>query len=128
MVRLPAVLLLLSACGLPPTLSSIQDAVFTPSCATNGCHDSKTAIGALDLEKGKSFGQLVNQPAQNVGAQDDQLLRVKPGDPDHSFLVLKIEPHLPVSDGVPMPNGKKPLSQEEIDAIAQWVRDGAKND
>jgi len=53
-----------------------------------------------------------------------QLLRVQPGSPDSSFLLLKlIAPD--TSQGEIMPKGTDKLSQNEIDAIRRWILSGA---
>lgn len=125
--RLVAVLVL-SACGLDPKLSVLEEKLFVPRCNTSGCHDAGGKAGQLDLTPGKAFAQLVNRPALNVGASDDALLRVKPGDPDHSFLVLKLRDHVPVAYGVRMPANGAPPTADELAAVAAWVEGGAPND
>jgi hypothetical protein len=121
-------LLLLAGCGLDPKLSVLEAKVFVPNCSTSGCHSAEAKAGQLDLSPGHAYAQLVNVPSENVGPKDDGLLRVKPGDPDASFLVVKVRPHLPISYGIPMPSGKPPLTQDELDALAEWVRLGAATD
>lgn len=122
--------LALAACGVQPTLSSLQESVFTPRCATAGCHDDGSRVGQLSLSAGSTHAALVNVAAKNVGVVDDGTLLVKPGDPAASFLVTKVRDKVPVSAGVRMPpNGSgDPLTEEEIAAIEEWVRAGAKND
>jgi hypothetical protein len=99
------------------TLESIQDNVFTPICTT--CHAGAGAPQGLRLEEGMSQAMLVNVPSVQVPA----LLRVEPGNPDDSYLVQKIEGTAAV--GGRMPLGGAALSQEAIDAIRQWITDGA---
>lgn len=52
---------------------------------------------------------------------------VMPGDPDHSHLVLLIKGQDPALPGLTMPLGGTPLSDAEIQTIANWVNNGAKN-
>jgi len=47
--------------------------------------------------------------------------RVEPGQPDNSYLVQRIDGTVTPR----MPLGGAPLSTEEIDAIRQWILDGA---
>jgi hypothetical protein len=54
------------------------------------------------------------------------LLRVKPGDPDNSYMVHKIEGLAGIVGGR-MPLGQTPLPQTTIDAIRQWIANGAPN-
>jgi mono/diheme cytochrome c family protein len=54
---------------------------------------------------------------------------VTPGDPDASFLVMKLEAKTASSPvGAPMPAGFEPLSAAEVDRIRRWILQGARND
>ena len=64
---------------------SIQDNVFTPICSK--CHIGGGAPEGLQLDAAHSYNLLVGVPSVENSALD----RVKPGDPDHSYMVLKIE-------------------------------------
>src|ERR1700722_15869879 len=99
---------------------SIQDNVFTPICSK--CHIGASAPEGLQLDAGHSYNLLVGVPSTEQPA----LLRVKPGDPDDSYMVHKIE-GLPGIDGGQMPLGETPLPQATIDAIRQWITNGAAN-
>jgi uncharacterized protein involved in high-affinity Fe2+ transport len=104
-----------------PTLDEIQTAVFTPTCATSNCHNGANPSGGLDLrDADTSFAQLVDVPSDD----DPMIFRVAPGDPDNSYLVQKIEGTAAQGQQMP-PGGAAPLSQAEIDAIRQWITDGA---
>jgi hypothetical protein len=106
--------------GDPPieaTLASIQDNVFTPIC-TN-CHAGAAAPQGLRFEEGMSHAMLVNVPSVEVPS----LLRVDPGNPDDSYLIQKIEGTAAVGGRMPL-NGSR-LPQDTIDAIRQWITDGA---
>lgn len=120
-------IVLLGGCGLDPKLSVIDERVFVPRCATAGCHDDGSKVGQLVFGPGRTYGQLVGVPAKNVGAMDDGLLRVKPGDADASFLLTKVRDHVPVRYGVRMPPND-PLTDDEIAAIEAWINAGAPND
>jgi methionine-rich copper-binding protein CopC len=99
---------------------SIQDNVFTPICAK--CHIGASAPEGLQLDAEHSYNLLVGVPS----VEQPSLLRVKPGDPDDSYMVHKIE-GLPGIDGGQMPLGETPLPQATIDAIRQWITNGAPN-
>ncbi len=106
--------------GDPPieaTFASIQDNVFTAICTD--CHSGAGAPQGLRLEEDMSHAMLVNVPSTEVPS----LLRVSPGNPDDSYLVQKIEGNASV--GGRMPLGGQALPQETIDAIRQWITDGA---
>jgi hypothetical protein len=99
---------------------SIQDNVFTPICAQ--CHIGASAPEGLQLDAGHSYNLLVGVPS----AEQPSLLRVKAGDPDNSYMVHKIEGLAGISGGQ-MPLGEKPLPQATMDAIRQWITNGAQN-
>ncbi len=102
--------------------SSIQANIFNKSCAVSGCHDSGSQQAGLDLSSGKAYGNLVNVPS----SQKPNILRVKPGDAANSYLVMKLEGASGIT-GRRMPLGGS-LSTDQIDAIKQWINNGAKND
>jgi len=99
---------------------SIQDNVFTPICSQ--CHIGASAPQGLQLDAAHSYNLLVGVPSN----EQPDLLRVKPGDPDDSYMVHKIE-GLPGITGGQMPLGETPLPQATIDAIRQWITNGAPN-
>jgi hypothetical protein len=102
---------------LTASFQSIQDNVFTPICSV--CHAGGAAPQGLRLDAVNSFAMLVGVPSAEVSS----LLRIKPGDPDNSYLVQKIEGHAAV--GAQMPFGGPPLPAATIAVIRQWVTDGA---
>ncbi len=124
---------LLSACSPAtpppaPTLSSLQAAVFTPSCTFSSCHSSAGNAGGLVLEAGSSFANLVGVPAQQEAAAQAGLFRVAPGDPSQSFLIIKLTAGTPAAYGDHMPDTGQQLGEADLDAIAQWIALGAQDD
>jgi Bacterial Ig-like domain len=99
-------------------LQSIQQNVFTPICSP--CHSGATAPEGETLDAAHSYNSIVGVPSTEIPTLD----RIKPGDPDNSYLVQKIE-GAPGIVGAQMPYHEKPLAQSTIDAIRQWVTDGA---
>lgn len=109
------------AAGFAANFSEIQASVFTPDCATSGCHAGGNPSAGLNLEEANSYAMLVGiQSSQDAGLQ-----RVEAGDPGNSYLVQKLEGT--ASSGQQMPPGA-PLPQAEIDVIRQWISDGAMDD
>jgi hypothetical protein len=105
------------------TLQSIQDNIFTPSCATSGCHDGPIGPG---LPAGQDLSSLASSFASLVGVASVQvpsLLRVNPGNANSSYLVQKLEGT--AASGSQMPLGGNPLSQTTIDTIRDWINAGA---
>jgi hypothetical protein len=72
------------------------------------------------LDAAHSYAAIVGVPSVENPALD----RIKPGDPDNSYLVRKIQGGPNISGGQ-MPLHETPLPQSTIDQIRQWVTDGA---
>jgi len=97
---------------------SIQDNVFTPICTQ--CHAGAGAPEGLNLDATHSYSLLVGVPSQEVPTLD----RVKQGDPDNSYIIIKLTNGAGIV-GEQMPRGLPPLPQATIDAIRQWIANGA---
>lgn len=110
--------------GLEPRLECIQEMIFTPTCAVGGCHDAGTNSAGLTLEEGLAFGNLVGVDSSEVPS----LMRVEPSNPDDSFLVIKLEGTDPRFVGQRMPASGNFLSSAEIQAIRDWIANGANDD
>jgi hypothetical protein len=113
-----------SSGSLPPLsadFASIQANIFTPICSV--CHIGGGAPEGLRLDAADSFNLLVGVPSTEVPS----LLRVKPGDPNNSYIIQKLEGHAAV--GAQMPDGcpstQPCLTTTTIAFIAQWITDGA---
>ena len=111
--------------GPAVTLTQLQTQVFTPLCS--GCHNgSQPAGGPLpgsqNLTAGNTFSNLVGVPS----IEQPALMRVKPNDPDNSYLIHKVEGTAGIT-GAQMPFGGPPLSQATIDQIRAWISGGALN-
>jgi len=102
---------------LTAEFNSIQDHVFTPICSV--CHAGGGAPQGLRLDATNSYALLFGVPSTEVPSIE----RVRPGDPDHSYLIQKLEGHAAV--GAQMPLGAPPLSVDTIAAIRLWIADGA---
>ena len=106
-----------------PTLDQIQTVVFTPSCATAGCHDNITQAAALSLaDADTSYSEMVGQFSNQNGQANVQLVAV--GDPDNSYLIQKLENAASIS-GARMPLNRPAIAQSDINQIRQWIMAGA---
>ena len=113
----------IGAGGAPPPpltadFKSIQDNILTPICTH--CHSGAGAPEGLALDAAHSFALLVGVSSN----EDPGRLRVKPGAPDESYLVLKLQGS-PGIVGAQMPFGGPPLPQATLDVVRQWISDGA---
>jgi hypothetical protein len=92
---------------LTADFESIQANIFTPICA--GCHGGVNPAENLNLDAAHSYNDLINVPS----TEEPTLVRVKPGDPAHSFLVIHMQQD---GDGAPA---------DDIPFVVQWVMEGA---
>lgn len=105
-----------------PTLTQLQADIFTPICST--CHTGVGASlpGAQNLTAGHSYASIVGV----ASLEQPAFMRIKPGDPDNSYLVRKVQGSAGIT-GVQMPAGGTPLTQAQINEIRAWVAAGALN-
>lgn len=101
--------------NMQATFSSIQSEVFSPTCATSGCHGGSQNP---NLSAGQAYNNLVNR----ASSQNSSLMRVKPGDSKNSYLMKKLN-----GDGTSIMPPSGQLSQVKIDSIAAWIDRGALN-
>ena len=107
--------------GLGPTLSSIQANILTPICTQ--CHTGAAAPLGLRFDDGASWAELVGVPSIEM----PEMKLVQPGDPESSYLVWKIEGRAEIAGGQ-MPLALAALSTAEIQAIRDWIANGAEDD
>ena len=105
-----------------PNFSEIQTNVFTPDCATSGCHAGGGASAGLNLQAGSSYAELVGI----FSTQESAIQRVNPLNPDNSYLIHKLEGT--AATGAQMPSSGTLLAQSTIDIIRQWITAGAIDD
>lgn len=105
---------------LTADFKSIQDNIFTPICTK--CHLGAGAPEGLQLDEAHSYAMLVGVPS----TEQPNVVRVDPGNPDSSYIVLKLQGSPGIS-GARMPFGGPYLPQSTINVIRQWITDGAPN-
>ncbi len=112
------------------TYDLLQEVVFeNRGCTNDACHGS-TEAGGLDLRAGASYDNLIEVRSETV---DDSavpgLRRVVPGQKDQSLLFLNLAAGtLPEVWSAPlraMPIGLPGISVEELDALREWIEQGA---
>ena len=96
---------------------SIQANIFTPNCALSGCHSGNTAPLGLRLDTASSYAAIYGQDSSQVPV----LKIIAPLDADNSYLVRKIEGNA----GTRMPLDLPALTTDKIQAIRDWVNNGA---
>lgn len=100
-----------------PKFSEIQTNIFNQSCAFSGCHS--TGSVSPDLS-GNAYSNIVNRPSST--GKD----YVEPNDLNDSYLLQKVLGANGIN-GSRMPLSASPLSQSQIDALKNWISDGAQN-
>ena len=109
--------------SIQPTLSSIQEQVFSTTCAVSGCHAPPGPQLDLDLSAGQARAHLVGVASVEQPARS----RVTAGEPLDSYLFMKITGDARIS-GERMPLGGAPLAPEQLQAIRDWIEAGAADD
>jgi mono/diheme cytochrome c family protein len=90
-------------------------AVFSEHCIR--CHGSKRPAAGLALATEADLAAL----AKTASAGRDTVMLVAPGRPEASYLLMKIKG----SEGIignRMPLGAKPLSDEDVGIVEEWIR------
>jgi hypothetical protein len=110
--------------GSGPTIDEVQTRIFNVTCLTTGCHNAADRAGNLILEAGLSWSNLVDVVPEITPAAEAGYLRVRPFDPDTSFLVAKLVGPTP-GQGSRMPQGGPFLSDSDVEIVREWIRGGA---
>jgi len=104
-----------SANNMKAAFTSIQNELFSTTCAKSGCH---AGAQSPELSAGNSYNNLVNV----ASIENPSLVRVKPYESKNSYLLKKLRGE---GTTVMPPTGK--LSNAVIDSIAVWIDKGALN-
>jgi hypothetical protein len=107
------------------TLAQLRANIFVPTCSSTSCHSSVRASGGLVLEGYNAYANLVDVLADNPDAAAAGKRRVVPGKPEESFLYQKLTGHLQPGEGDRMPQTGIPLPPDQVEAIRQWILNGA---
>ena len=105
--------------GQPVTLARLSEEIFTPRCATSGCHAGNNPAANLPLGAQDIAAAIVDVPS---AAKPDYKL-VAPGDPMNSYLLMKMRGDEGIA-GDRMPPARA-LEAEQIALVEAWVEAGA---
>ncbi len=112
-----------SASSKPVRFAQVQAVFVKYQCAA--CHPIVNS--SLDLRPGHEYASLVGVRA----LEDPRLVRVIAGDAESSFLYQKIAGDPKLNDipaiGARMPQAAPRMAQADLDLIAAWIRQGARN-
>lgn len=120
-----------AACGdddAAPVIRAIPYEQVQSVFLRNGCTGCHPGVNpSLDLTAPKSYDDLVGIRA----LEDPRLYRVVAGDPEKSFLYLKVGGAPPIFDipaiGTRMPPQSPPIAAADMALIRDWILGGAKN-
>jgi mono/diheme cytochrome c family protein len=98
-------------------LEARVEALFGRSCAQAGCHAAPFPQQDMDLSAEHYYASVVGVPSK----EQPEVLRVKPGDPENSYLIRKVKGD-PSITGTQMPLIGEKLTPEEIGLLEAWVR------
>ena len=98
--------------------------IFTAGCTTRFCHGADSQVALLNLSAGAAHGALVG--VGSVAAACSAQVRVRPGQPDQSYLLWKLAGAGPCVAGVRMPKGAAALAAGEVNVIRTWIAEGAR--
>jgi hypothetical protein len=109
-----------------PTYSGEVQGIFDRHCASSGCHGGPELQTGLDLSPGQGHALLVGVPSTGLPSKD----RVAAGDPDNSYLILKLRGTYEEAGGSGdlMPPGFLPLADNDIQVVVDWIAAGALDD
>jgi hypothetical protein len=113
--------LLVAGCPpqIDPTLDSIQEQVFGPSCGSaSSCHAGDEPASGLDM----STADATWQTSVDIDADETDGVRIIPGDADGSVLYQVLFDEL--GEIRRMPVGTT-LDEAETRAVRDWIDDGA---
>ncbi len=109
------------ACDPPQAVSWAQVRTIIDDNCVEGCHEPGGTDESLDLSEQAYYA------IYQVSSDQSLLFLVEPGSHEDSYFWHKINGSQGSVGGMGsrMPRGAEPLSQEDIDAVADWIDSGA---
>lgn len=107
--------------GAPASYALHLEPIVLKRCLS--CHTAEEPKAGLVLEAGRGWQALVGPGSVQVPA----MRLVEPGNPEESYLWLKVDHAAPVGDGMPQTLfGAKRLPAAERERFRRWIEDGAR--
>lgn len=99
--------------------------ILSSNCASSGCHAGTAPQQGQNLSAGLAYANIVCVASN----ERPGMMRVRPFEPDSSYLVHKIQGTQATVGGFggQMPLGGTPLTVLQISLIRAWITQGAKN-
>jgi hypothetical protein len=106
--------------GQPVSYTEHLEALVQARCVA--CHTTEEPEAELVLEPGVGYAELVGP----MSTQVEDMALVVPGDPEASYLWLKLDHRAAVGKGMPRVfTGARRLPDPEVDRFRRWIEDGA---
>ncbi|MEX2468067.1 MAG: hypothetical protein WD995_14240 [Gemmatimonadota bacterium] len=105
----------------PSFATDIQEIILRRGCSASQCHGSGEGGMTLTNSASSNYNAWVGVESTS----EPSFLRVEPGDPDNSYVVIKLEGRQ--SAGARMPLGASPLDDVDLTNIRNWIAAGAQN-
>lgn len=98
--------------------------ILSDNCALSSCHAGTSPAQGQNLSAGVAYANIVCVQAN----ERPGMMRVRPFEPDSSYLLHKIEGTQDAvgGSGGRMPLGLTPLTQQQISLIRAWIAQGAR--
>lgn len=107
--------------GEPVSYSAHLEPLVLAHCLS--CHEFEDPKAKLVLEAGLGYERLVGPRS----IQDPEMALVEPGDPENSYLWLKLKHVTQEGKGMPRTvGGSKMLRDSELELYRRWIEGGAK--
>lgn len=107
--------------GEPVRYATHLEPVVLERCLS--CHTFDEPEAGLVLEPGEGYARLVGPRSTQV----ETMPLVVPGDPEGSYLWLKVDQRPVTGDGMPRSLfGPKRLPEAEVELFRRWIADGAR--
>lgn len=89
------------------------------------CHSGSSPLGGMNLQTVElAYANLVGANGEGITANGNaNFKRVLPGDPDASYIILKLEGD--TRAGNQMPLNETPLTPAQVDMVRDWIANGA---
>ena len=106
--------------GEPVSYSAHLEPLVIAHCLS--CHQTDEAKAKLILDPGVGYERLVGPPS----VQEPEMALVEPGEPERSYLWLKLQHTTEEGKGMPRTiAGSKKLRETELELYRRWIEDGA---
>jgi hypothetical protein len=102
----------------PSFALDIQEIFVRRGCSASGCHGAEEPSAGLSLMQGRAHQALVG-----VQARAEDYLLVRPGSPDLSYLIIRLEGRQKVGNRMPL--GQAPLDSIDLGNLRNWIQAGA---